>query len=143
MKPLRLSVALQLLLVFASGALVGGLAYRLYSTRGALADSPKKQPPPGDRGRQFRERYIQEMRSRLKLRDDQVQKLTQIMDATSHRFLAAKKQSDVAMKSLHEDQIAQIRAMLDPPQVAEYQKMLEEREKQMARDREKGRRRRP
>jgi len=83
------------------------------------------------------------MRSRLSLRDDQVQKLTLIMDTTSRKFFEAKKRSDAEMRSLHENQVAQIRAMLDPPQQVEYQKMLEEREKQMLRDREKGRKRRP
>ena len=35
------------------------------------------------------------------------------------------------MRSLQEHQQAQIRAMLDPPQIAEYEKMLREREEQM------------
>jgi hypothetical protein len=142
-RPVKLVVALQLLLVFASGLVVGGLAYRLYSTTRDVADSPKRPPGPPDRGRQFRERYLQEMRSRLNLREDQVQKLIAIMDATGRKFFEVKKRSDADMKALHENQVAQIRAMLDPPQLAEYQKMLEEREKQMAKDRERGRKRRP
>ena len=144
MKPLRLSVALQLILIFASGALVGGLAYRLYATRRDLSAGPRRPPPgPSERGRPLRDRYVQEMRSRLKLREDQVQKLIAIMDATGHKFFEAKKRSDEAMKALHEEQVAQIRAMLDPPQIVEYEKMQQEREKQMAKDRDKGRKRRP
>jgi Spy/CpxP family protein refolding chaperone len=142
-RPLKLAVALQLILVFASGALVGGLAYRLYSTRSDVSSGPKRPPGPPDRGRQLRDRYLGDMRSRLKLREDQVQKLVAILDATRHNFFEAKKRSDAEMKALHEDQVAQIRAMLDPAQRAEYEKMLEEREKQMAKDREKGRKRRP
>ena len=143
MRPFRLSVALQLTLIFASGALVGGLGYRLYSVRRDVPDVPKRPLGPPDRGRKFRERYVAEMRSRLNLRDDQVQKLTEIMDATGRRFFEAKRRSDQELKALHETQIAQIRAMLDPAQIPEYEKMLQEREKLMAKERERGRMRRP
>ena len=143
MRPLKLTVALQLILVFASGALVGGLAYRLYSTHSDVSSSPKRPPGPPDRGRQVRDRYLADMRSRLKLREDQVPKLVAILDATRRSFFEAKRRSDGELKALHEDQVAQIRAMLDPAQRAEYEKMLEEREKQMAMDRDKGRKRRP
>jgi hypothetical protein len=135
-KALKLSVALQLLLVFVSGALVGGLGYRLFSMR-TVPEVGKGPPRPPDRGRQFRQRFIEDMRSRLKLRDDQVKKLTEIMDATGHRFFEEKKRSDAAMKSLQEHQVEQIRAMLDPPQVAEYAKMLAEREKRMREERDR------
>ncbi len=144
MKLFRLSVVLQLVLVFASGALVGSLGYRLYSTRrDAPPDAPKRPPGPSDRVRKFRQRYIEEMRSRLNLRDDQGRKLVEIMDATGHKFFEAKKRSDEEIRALHEAQVAQVRAMLDPAQIPEYEKMLQEREKQMAQDRERGRRRRP
>jgi hypothetical protein len=142
-KRLRLPVALQVLLVFASGALVGGLAYRLYTTH---SDSPivrKGPPPPPERGRKFRERYLSEMRTRLSLRNDQVKRLEEIMEATGRKFWEAKKRNDAEMKSLQEDQQAKIRAMLEPTQIVEYEKMLREREEQMKRDREMGRRRGP
>ena len=41
------------------------------------------------------------------------------------------------MKALQERHQEQVRAMLDPPQVAEYEKMLAEREKRMREEREK------
>ena len=143
MKPLRLTVALQLLLVFASGALVGVLAHRLYSTHSEEpAVMRKGPPPPPERGRKFREIYLAEMRSRLDLRPEQAKKLDEIMEATGRLFWEAKKRNDAEMRSLQEHQQAQIRAMLDPGQITEYEKMLREREEQMKRDRESMRKRR-
>jgi hypothetical protein len=129
-KPFKLSVALQVLLLFASGALVGVLAYRLYSTH---SEPPivRKGPPPPERGKKFRERYLSEMRSRLHLNAGQTKQLDEIMEATGRRFWEAKKRSDAEVRSLQEHQQAQIRAMLGPQQVAEYEKMLKEREERM------------
>ena len=144
MKTLRLSVALQLLVVFASGALVGGLAYRFYSTRVDAAPAPKgPQNRPGRGGPSFRERYVDEMRRRLNLREEQVLKLNEILEITGRKFFDAKKRSDAEIRSLQENQQAQIRAMLEPPQISEYEKMLRERELQMKRNWERGRQRRP
>ena len=136
MKALKLSVVLQLLLIFISGTLVGGLGYRLFAMRETPATA-KTPPRPPDRGRQSRQRYLDNMRTRLKLRDDQVKTLAEIIDTTGHRFFEEKKRSDAAMKALQERHQEQVRAMLDPPQVAEYEKMLAEREKRMREEREK------
>ncbi len=144
MKTLKFSVALQLLIVFASGMLVGGLGYRLYSSQPpsvAFKGGPKRPGRGG--GASFRERYVQEMKRRLALREEQVQKLNDILESTGRKFFEARKRADVEVRSLQENQQAQIRAMLDPPQIVEYEKMLQEREVQMKRDWEKDRKRRP
>jgi Spy/CpxP family protein refolding chaperone len=144
-RPLRFSVALQLFVVFASGALVGGLAYRLYTSH-PEAPTVMKAPPrlPGrGGGPSFRDRYVGEMRERLKLREDQIQKLNEILEVTGRGFREAKRRSDVEMRTLQENQQAQIRAMLEPPQIAEFEKMLQEREEQMKRNRSRGRGPRP
>jgi hypothetical protein len=145
-KTVRFAVALQLLVVFVSGVLVGGLAYRLYSLR----KEPEIQqgPPPAGRpgrggGAAFRERYVKEMRERLHLREEQVTRLNQILETTGRRFFDAKKRSDMEVRSLQEDQQSQIRAMLDPGQQTEFERMIQEREAQMRRDMERGRRMRP
>jgi hypothetical protein len=132
-KPLRFSVALQLFVVFASGVLVGGLGYRLYNSLPAGRQTMKAPPPPPGRGGRFpfRERYVQEMRERLKLREEQVRRLNDILEMTGRSVWDAKRRQDTEMKALQDRQQAQIRAMLDPPQVTEYEKMLREREEQM------------
>jgi len=144
-KPLRFSVALQLFVVFASGSLVGGLAYRLYTSLPETPQVMKAPPRPPGRGGgpSFRDRYMSEMRERLKLRDDQVHRLHEILEVTGRGFREAKQRSDLEIRTLQENQQAQIRAMLDPPQIAEYGKMLQEREEQMKRNRGRGRGPRP
>lgn len=139
MRPIRLSVALQVLLVFAGGALVGGLGYRLY-TRQHKESAPiegRKGPEPRD----FRKMYIAEMSSRLKLRQDQVQKLSEIMDSTEHRFRELRKSANdevwkrlsPEMKTISDQQRESILAILDPSQQKEFEKMLTERAKTMER----------
>ena len=143
MKPSRLAVALQLFVVFASGVVVGGLAYRLYSLRNqpAAGQGPVMAGRPGrGGGPSFRERYVQEMRERLKLSDQQVARLNEILETTGRRFFDAKKRTDMEIRKLQEDQQTQIRAMLDAGQRTEYENMIREREEQMKRDMERGRR---
>jgi len=143
---LRLSVALQLFLVFASGAVVGGLAYRLYEKRLEVPEGPRMPPPPPpDRGRgaSFRQRYVQELRDRLKLRPDQLSKLNEILETTGRKFFEARKRADMEIMALQENQQAQIRALLDPDQAAEYDRMLKEREEFIRRSRERMPGRRP
>jgi aspartate-semialdehyde dehydrogenase len=73
------------------------------------------------------------------LSPDQVQKLKMIFDATGRRFGEARKKAETEtrkimnpeMDAIHKDQVAQIEAMLDAGQLAEYRKMLEERRKLM------------
>ena len=135
MKPLRFSVALQLFVVFASGILVGGLAYRVYTARSGAP--PMMMGPPMGRGGgpSFRDRWVNEMRERLELRDDQVRRLTEILEFTGRGFRDSKRRYDVDIKMLQDRQQTQIRQMLDSRQRTEYEKMLQEREEQMRRDR--------
>lgn len=140
MRPLKLTLVLQLLLVFVSGSVVGALGYRLYSRRTALADQQARPSRPGgfDPVR-ARNRWIEPLQTRLKLSPDQVQKLTAIYESTGRRFGDARKKAeaetrrimDPEMAALHKDQIAQIEALLDASQLTEYRKMLEERRKWM------------
>ncbi len=140
MRPLKLTLVLQLLLVFVSGSVVGALGYRLYSRRTAAADVLARPPRPAafDPAR-GRNRWIEPLQTRLKLRPEQVQKLTAIFEVTGRRFgevrqkaeTETRKIMDPEMDAIHKDQVAQIEAMLDASQVAEYRKMLEERRKMM------------
>jgi hypothetical protein len=137
-RALKLSVALQVLLVFASGALVGGLGFRFYTHQSA-------PPPPAEMRkrnegfRQFRQRYTEEMHKRLNLRADQVQQLSEIMDSSEHRFGELRKRIDGEVrkqmsgdvKVIQQEQQDKIRAMLDASQCTEYEKMLVERAKRM------------
>ncbi len=127
MKFSRVSIALQLLLVFVCGAAVGGFGHRFYVSRATPAPAPSAAKKTGDPV-SFRNRYIGEMRSRLNLSGAQVYKLNDILDASRTKVTDWRKRSDQEMKDVQEDQQTKIRAMLDQKQVTEYEKMLAERE---------------
>lgn len=139
MRPLKLTLVLQLLLVFVSGSVVGALGYRLYSRRTVATDVQTRPPRPAFDPVKARNRWIEPLRTRLKLRPDQVQKLNAIFDTTRRRFGEARKKAetetrkimDPEMDAIHKDQVARIEAMLDAGQLTEYRKMTEERRKKM------------
>jgi len=138
-RPLKLTLVLQLLLVFASGSLVGALGYRLYSHRTDATEAVARPPRPAFDPVEARKRVIDPLQKRLKLSPDQVQKLNAIFDTTNRRFWDSRKKAetetrklmDPEMGAIHKDQVAQIEAMLDAGQVTEYRKMLDERQKLM------------
>ncbi len=127
----RLSASLYLVLVFFSGALVGGFSHRLYTMNSVSASAPARLKPED-----FRKRYLEEMRTRLKLTPEQQTQLSRIMDTTRDRFHdlheRTKPELDaikVQEKQIQADHRQEVRAMLTDPQRAEYEKMLAEREK--------------
>ncbi len=124
MKRSNLYIGLYLFLVFLSGVLVGGIAYRLYSTQVVVAG--RSFPRNAE---DYRRHYIEEMHSRLKLRDDQVRQLDAILDATREQYRAVHQKYDPEMKAVQAEQVSKIETMLDSDQRAEYHKMREERAK--------------
>jgi|SwirhisoilCB2_FD_contig_41_14851820_length_2178_multi_6_in_0_out_0_2 hypothetical protein len=129
MKRSTSSAALWLLVVFLSGTAVGAVGYRLYTIKKVSADVT---PPPIRRlsPQEFRKNYIEELRSKLKLDDGQVQKLGAILDETKISFDAERKRSQAAMKQIHDGQVASVRSILTDTQKPEYDKVHAEREKQ-------------
>jgi hypothetical protein len=117
MRRSNLATLVYLLVVFASGAVVGGFADRLYMAGKVTvkAQAPKTRA-------QLREEYLTDMRSRLHLNETQVAQLEQIADATG-------RQMHEMHKTIENDHIQKVTAMLDDNQKAEYAKMREEREK--------------
>ena len=113
----RLSVLLSLLLVFLSGALVGGFTHKLYSTT-VNAGPPSRRLTPED----FRGRYVNDMRARVQLDDDQVGQLGQILNQIGH-------ETDQKMREIRNEQIEKINAMLRPEQRPIYEQFRAEREK--------------
>jgi hypothetical protein len=137
--PKRFSAALSLLLVFLSGALVGGLAYRAYTINPNRAAAAPHQPGPDD----WRKRYVDDMRTHVQMDDQQVVQLEQILDETG----AAVRKNLIDVHKLNEDlhaqQIDRIKNMLRPEQRPLYEKLRQEREQEMQRDRDRDRRPRP
>ncbi|HXM45696.1 MAG TPA: hypothetical protein VN924_30950 [Bryobacteraceae bacterium] len=104
-----------LLVVFASGVVLGGFANRLVTA------GPKPPGPPPSRA-ELRKQYIQDMRTRLHLNEAQVTQLQQIADATGQRM------HDMH-KTIEDEHVQKVIGILDNSQKAEYAKWREEREK--------------
>lgn len=125
MRRTSLTAGLYLLLLFFSGVAVGAFGLHLY-TNSVRANG--RDPA------EFRKRYIAELRTRLKLTDDQVSKLGPILDETRQRHHELMEKHRPEMKAIQDDQVTKIRAILMDSQQSEYTKLLEEREKQRQRD---------
>ncbi len=125
MKLSRAAIVVYIGLVFASGAVLGAFSHRLYTVSSVSAKT-------GRSPEEFRKRYLVEMQRRLNLTPDQVVNLNAILDQTRARFDEAKERM---RESLHQEQVEKVRAMLNPEQQAEYEKVQKERD---ARQKQRG-----
>lgn len=123
----RLSIALYLILVFASGILVGVVSHRLYATTSASAST---QPSMSE----FRRRYLEGMRQEVGASEAQVNAVNAILEDTRRKLdeLAAKE------KPMHDqirmDHIEQIRALLNDQQKVAYENWREKRAREAAKN---------
>ncbi len=114
------SVAVYLCLVFLSGLLVGGFGVSVYLKKSATSRPTLEQ-------RQLR--YLTEMRTRLKLSDDQVRQYKSILEDTGKQLHALHDQIRPEEHAVMERQAESVRAILNEAQRVEYRKIREEREK--------------
>jgi Spy/CpxP family protein refolding chaperone len=121
MKRWTLPIALYLFVVFVSGAVLGALGYRLYSPPTAKS-APKLSPE------EWRRQNIEEMRQKLNLTPDQLQKINTIYDGTHSRFEAAHETHNQEVKQIREEHVGKIRALLTPEQLPKYEQLRAERE---------------
>jgi hypothetical protein len=110
-------------LVFACGGVVGAFAHRLYTVSGVSANVSQRNPE------EFRKRFMADMKSRLQLNDDQAAKLGVIMDETRARFREVRDKFEPEMQKIREDQRQKIGELLSPSQQAEWQKIVEQRQR--------------
>lgn len=137
MKRSTLSIAFYLMLVFASGIVVGAFGFKLYTAREVSAArlTPQGRVNPED----FRRRYSSELSSRLQLDGTQQKRLQEILDEAKAQFRAFNARTRPEAEKIKQNQREQIRAMLKPDQVPEYEKFLAERaQRDRDREREKG-----
>ena len=123
MKLTRWTVALYMSLVFLCGGVAGAFAYRLYMVSAVSANASRRGPEA------FRKRFLAEMKVRLNLSEDQMSKMSSIMEKTGHRFREARSTIEPEIKKIREDQRQQISGILSPEQRQEWLKIVEEREK--------------
>ncbi len=127
----RLSAFLSLLLVFLSGALVGGFASRLMTVNSVISGPPAatKRPDPEE----VRKRLVTEMKNRVKLDDQQVTQLQQIFDQTRESFGKFNEKHNAEARALRDSQTERIKAMLRADQVPLYDQLRTEHEQERKR----------
>lgn len=132
----KLSAFFSLLLVFCSGAVVGGFGYRVYNTSVAPTPRPpEKRMDPED----YRKHLIEEMRLEVHLDEQQVIKLGQIYDGTRERFNEFNKKRNAEARAIWDDQIEQIKGLLRPDQIPFYEKLRQKKDAEReANDRKRG-----
>jgi hypothetical protein len=116
----KLSAFLTLLLVFASGAVLGAVANRLYMVN-TVSGTPKRPTPE-----EFRRHQVDEMRQRVKVDDTQIASFNQILDQTKAAFDQTHKQYNAANRAIWDEQRNKVRAILRPDQVVLYDKLMSE-----------------
>jgi Spy/CpxP family protein refolding chaperone len=124
MKLSRARIAVYVLLVFASGAVLGAFGHRLYTVSSVSAN----KGPGGKSPEEFRKRAVAEYQSRLSLTDQQVSRLNTIMDETRAGVEEARQKMRPVYERIHAEQAEKIREMLTDDQRVEFEKMRKERE---------------
>ena len=119
----RLSAALYLLIVFASGILVGVVSHRLYVTNTASANSAPRTMD------EFRKRYLGEMKQKVGASDAQLSSVANILDETKQKFDALHAQEKPLHDKIQQDQIDAIKALLNDQQKTAYDDWRAERER--------------
>jgi hypothetical protein len=120
MKRIRLAAVGFAILLFGSGVVVGALGHRYYETGVVNAKSSPDS---------YRQRYVGEMRSRLKLTPEQVQQLEAIMAGTKSRFKALRDASRPQMSEIKRQHVEKVKAMLTPEQLPVYEQLVAEHER--------------
>lgn len=123
MKRSNLVLTAYVLAVFLSGGVVGFLAHYLYNMQSVNAKATPRGPDD------YRHKYVEEMRSRLSLQEEQVQQLNAILDSTRLRYREFREKHRPETNAIQEEQVSKIRSMLSEPQRLQYETIRAEREK--------------
>jgi hypothetical protein len=119
----RTSIVFYLILVFASGILVGTVSHRLYATNTAIAStSPRSMS-------EFRTRYLAGMREKVGVSEEQIVAITKQLDETKRKFDALAADEKPLHDKIQQDHVDQIKALLTPQQVVAYDTWRAERER--------------
>lgn len=115
----RWTAILFAVLLFGCGVVCGVLAQRYLS---AAVVNPRT-------AEDFRHRYVSEMKSKLKLTQDQINRLEVILDETKAQYKAVRDESRPAMLKIKEEQIRRVKSILTPEQVPVYEELVADRER--------------
>jgi hypothetical protein len=118
----RITIALYLFLVFASGITVGLVSYRLYAANTASANnSPRSMS-------EFRKRYLDGMRTKVGVSEAQIVAITGTLDETKRKYDALAAQEQPLHDKIQQDHINEVKALLNDQQKVAYDNWRAERE---------------
>jgi hypothetical protein len=118
----RVSIAIYLFLVFASGITVGLVSYRLYAANTASANSPKSMT-------EYRKRYLDGMRTKVGASEAQIAAITRELDETKRKYDALAAEEQPLHDKIQQDHINEIKALLNDQQKIAYDNWRAERER--------------
>jgi hypothetical protein len=125
----RFSAALYLILVFASGILVGVVSHRLYVTGTVNANN---NPPKTME--QYRKQFFSEMRQKVHANDEQISKINQILDDAKRKLDDLHAQQKPLRDRIDQERVDNIRDVLTDQQRLDYDNWRAERARQQAED---------
>ena len=117
------SLFISLILVFASGIAVGVVGHYLYTAKSVNATSL----PPASAD-SFRKQFVQEMRQRVALQDNQLEPINAVLDQTRLQYKKVREKMKPDMDRIKTEQIEKINAILTPDQQKLYEQLRLERE---------------
>jgi hypothetical protein len=133
----KVSAFLSVLLVFASGAAMGAVGYRLYvvKTVASSVQLPTKKKTSPD---EMRKRIVSHLKEAVKLNDQQLGEVQKIYDWQGEQFtqINSKYETQVGQEQhefdqqlhqIHDASVAKIKAILAPDQQPLYDKWLADR----------------
>ncbi len=121
----RLSAIFYLVLVFASGILVGVASNRLYAVKASVpvATAPRTMT-------ELTNRYVAEMRRKVGVDDAQVAAVTKILADTRKTFDDIRREERPLRDRIQQEQVDAIRAVLTDAQKPAYEAWRAQRQKQ-------------
>jgi hypothetical protein len=111
MKLSRATIALYVGLVFLCGGVLGFFANRLYTAATVNANA-KNVTAKSPQDQEARKSLVGMFQTRLKLSDDQVQKLNLILDESQAQVTAIHRQMDPQLDAVRQNQITRMKLML-------------------------------
>jgi hypothetical protein len=120
----RLSAVLYLILVLASGILVGVVSHQLYVTTAVSASLVPAAPRTLD---EFHKQYFADMRKKVRVNDDQVAAVKRIFSDTKRKFDDLNAQQKLLKDKIQQDQHDAISALLTPQQKVAFDNWRAER----------------
>jgi hypothetical protein len=133
----KVSAFLSVLLVFASGAAMGAVGYRLYMVKtvaSSVQPPTKKKTSPEE----FRKLAMARLRDAVKLTDQQLIEVQKVYDWQGDQFMPIHKkyqaqidqdwrEFDQQRDQIHEEAVTKMKAILTPDQQPLYEKWLADR----------------